>query len=111
MPFKGSRRYTRNTFHQVETGRIRLSFQKAEGADRIDVNVSREEFCTSVARAKEYIRDGRYSRSVLSQRLETFADHDPLDVYRVLRVLNPSPYMYCLKLGLRDSRQASPRCW
>ena len=74
-------------------------FKRLEGADRIDVNVSREEFCTSVARAKEYIRDGEIFQVVLSQRLEISADHDPLDVYRVLRVLNPSPYMYCLKFG------------
>ena len=48
--------------------------------------------------AKEQIRAGEAFQVVLSQRFETDCDADPLDVYRVLRATNPSPYMYLLRL-------------
>ncbi|OJY50043.1 MAG: anthranilate synthase component I [Pseudonocardia sp. 73-21] len=48
--------------------------------------------------AKEQIRAGEAFQVVVSQRFETACDADPLDVYRVLRATNPSPYMYLLRL-------------
>ena len=48
--------------------------------------------------AKEYIRSGRDFKAVLSQRFHLQTDVDPLHVYRMLRTLNPSPYMYYLKM-------------
>ncbi|MGH3612476.1 MAG: anthranilate synthase component I [Pseudonocardia sp.] len=48
--------------------------------------------------AKEQIRAGEAFQVVVSQRFETDCDADPLDVYRVLRATNPSPYMYLLRL-------------
>ena len=47
--------------------------------------------------AKEYIRAGDIFQVVLSQRFDFDLDADPVDVYRVLRQINPSPYMYLLK--------------
>ena len=52
-----------------------------------------------VARAKEYIVGGEAIQVVLSQRLEVSADLPPLQAYRALRLINPSPYMYLLELG------------
>ena len=49
--------------------------------------------------AKQYIRAGDILQVVLSQRFEIETDVDPLHVYRVLRTLNPSPYMYYVKNG------------
>ena len=49
--------------------------------------------------AKEQIRAGEAFQVVVSQRFETACDADPLDVYRVLRATNPSPYMYLLRLA------------
>jgi anthranilate synthase component 1 len=60
-------------------------------------NITREKFCDNVVRAKQYIKDGDIFQVVLSQRLCVETDHEPLDIYRVLRVINPSPYMYYLK--------------
>ena len=60
-------------------------------------NVTREEYCRNVEKGKAYIRNGDIFQVVLSQRLCVETDHSPFDVYRVLRVLNPSPYMYFLK--------------
>lgn len=61
-------------------------------------NISKEKFIDNVNRAKEYIRAGDIFQVVLSQRFEIETDVSPLQVYRVLRTVNPSPYMYCLKM-------------
>jgi anthranilate synthase component 1 len=58
----------------------------------------RQEFLASVQTAKERIRAGDIFQVVISQRFELPTTADPLDVYRVLRSLNPSPYMYLLQL-------------
>ncbi len=60
-------------------------------------NISRQEFEDSVERAKEYVRAGDIIQVVLSQRFSGDVSADPFDVYRVLRTLNPSPYMFFLR--------------
>jgi anthranilate synthase component 1 len=65
---------------------------------QIDSNLTKEQFMDGVERAKEYIRAGDIFQVVLSQRFHIETDVDPLHVYRVLRTMNPSPYMYYLKL-------------
>jgi len=62
-------------------------------------NLTRREFTAMVERAKAYIRAGDIIQVVLSQRLERDLTCQPLDVYRALRSLNPSPYMYFLRFG------------
>ena len=62
-------------------------------------NFTREGFCEAVARAKDYVEAGDVIQAVLSQRLTVRTDVDPFDVYRALRIVNPSPYMYYLRLG------------
>ncbi len=64
-----------------------------------DSTFPRERFCDVVRRAKEYIQAGDVIQVVLSQRLAVRTGADPFDVYRALRVVNPSPYMYYLRLG------------
>ena len=71
-------------------------------------NVSPAEFAQSVNKAKEYIRAGDIIQVVLSQRFEVDHTGDPLDVYRALRCVNPSPYMYCLEFGDRSVVGSSP---
>jgi anthranilate synthase component 1 len=58
----------------------------------------REDFLAAVERSREYIRDGDVFQVVISQRFDHEITADPIDVYRVLRTLNPSPYMYLLTL-------------
>ncbi|UFU08087.1 anthranilate synthase component I [Ruania halotolerans] len=60
---------------------------------------TREDYAAGVQAAKEAIRDGEVFQVVLSQRLDLDSPADPLDVYRVLRTINPSPYMYFLHLA------------
>ncbi|MCQ6558026.1 anthranilate synthase component I [Paenibacillus mendelii] len=61
-------------------------------------NVTKEQFLSNVDQAKEYIRAGDIFQVVLSQRFNIETEVDPLHVYRVLRTMNPSPYMYYLKM-------------
>jgi anthranilate synthase component 1 len=60
---------------------------------------SREEFKAAVEKARQYIIDGDAMQIVLSQRLSIPFKQKPIDLYRALRSLNPSPYMYYLNLG------------
>jgi len=71
-------------------------------------NMVPEAFKASVERAKEYIRAGDIIQVVLSQRFEIDNPGDPLDVYRALRSVNPSPYMYCLDFGKQSIVGSSP---
>jgi len=71
-------------------------------------NVSREEFEASVEKAKEYVRSGDIIQVVLSQRFSGNLSADPFDIYRVLRTLNPSPYMFFLRLDDTVIAGASP---
>lgn len=62
-------------------------------------NLTREEFQQAVKQAQEYINAGDAIQVVLSQRLALEARADPFDIYRALRSLNPSPYMFYLSYG------------
>jgi anthranilate synthase component 1 len=64
-----------------------------------DSTFARGGFCEAVRKAKAYIEAGDVIQVVLSQRLAVRTGADPFDVYRALRVVNPSPYMYYLRLG------------
>lgn len=71
-------------------------------------NISRTDFENSVEKAKEYVRSGDIIQVVLSQRFSGELTADPLDIYRVLRTLNPSPYMFFLRLDDTVIAGASP---
>ncbi|MFO8012899.1 MAG: anthranilate synthase component I [Phycisphaerae bacterium] len=60
-------------------------------------NVERGDFERAVEACKEYIRAGDIFQVVLSQRLRVGSGADPMDIYRALRVVNPSPFMFFLK--------------
>ena len=70
--------------------------------------VSSEEYQLAVEVAKEYIRAGDAFQVVLSQRFDLELGCDPFDVYRVLRQVNPSPYMFFLRQGGVTVVGASP---
>ncbi len=84
--------------------------------ERIDVraraaalsNLTAEQYESIVERALAHIRDGDIFQVVLSQRLRRPSTVDPLTLYRVLRALNPSPYMYLLSTGDSHIVGASP---
>ncbi|MBP2324089.1 anthranilate synthase component 1 [Kibdelosporangium banguiense] len=69
---------------------------------------TRAEFGQAVETAKEAIRAGEAFQIVVSQRFEMRTEADSLDVYRILRTTNPSPYMYLLRLDGFDIVGSSP---
>lgn len=69
---------------------------------------SQAEHFAAVEKAKEAIRAGEAFQVVVSQRFEIETDADALDIYRVLRATNPSPYMYLLRLDGFDIVGSSP---
>lgn len=69
---------------------------------------TRDGFIAAVEKSKEYIRAGDIFQVVLSQRLSVPFRARPVDVYRALRALNPSPYMYFLDVGGTQVVGSSP---
>ncbi len=65
---------------------------------RFRSNLTESGFEKAVDKAKEYIKAGDVIQVVLSQRLETETNTDPFEIYRALRFVNPSPYMFYLEL-------------
>lgn len=88
-----------------------LSYNKKKNELAVTSNISKEDFCRNVLKAKQYIRDGDIFQVVLSQRLCVETNENPFNIYRALRVINPSPYMYYLKFGGYRIIGSSPRCW
>jgi anthranilate synthase component 1 len=71
-------------------------------------NMSRADFEKMVMRTKEYIRAGDVVQAVVSQRWDVRIQTAPLEIYRALRVINPSPYMYYLRVGGVELVGSSP---
>ena len=61
-------------------------------------NFEKNDYLNAVSKAKEYIAAGDIFQVVLSQRFEVDLKTAPFDIYRALRIVNPSPYMYFLKM-------------
>ena len=74
-------------------------------------NFTREDFEKAVLKCKEYIGAGDIIQVVLSQRFSRPVTADPFDVYRALRSLNPSPYMFYLSYGDLKLIGSSPKFW
>src|SRR5204863_9451310 len=77
-------------------------------ADKFTSNVDRDGFCRAVEKAKEYISAGDIIQVVLSQRLSCRTRAHPFEIYRSLRTINPSPYMFYLRMGALHVVGSSP---
>jgi anthranilate synthase component 1 len=71
----------------------------ALGTLRVTSNFRKPAYLAAVRKAKQHIRAGDIFQVVLSQRFSARVKTDPFEIYRALRVVNPSPYMYFLRLG------------
>ncbi len=81
---------------------------RGDPTQSFESNVDRATFERNVEKCKEYIREGDIFQVVLAQRLKTTLHVPPFQVYRALRMVNPSPYMYYLNLGDISIVGASP---
>jgi anthranilate synthase component 1 len=84
------------------------SARPPQGPLRVRSNMTRPRYEAMVERSKEYIRAGDIFQVVLSQRMEVPVRVPAFDVYRALRVVNPSPYMYYLRAGDSTVLGSSP---
>jgi len=93
---------------------LRKPLPERPGADRcptsteLQSNFSRADFEAAVEHCKDYVRAGDVIQVVLSQRFSGDLDADPFDVYRALRTINPSPYMFYLQFNETRVIGASP---
>jgi anthranilate synthase component 1 len=71
---------------------------QGQGTRKFRSNLNKRGFEEAVVKAKEYIKAGDIIQVVLCQRLETETSTDPFEIYRALRFINPSPYMFYLEL-------------
>ncbi|HWS18916.1 MAG TPA: anthranilate synthase component I [Candidatus Elarobacter sp.] len=78
------------------------------GNVRVAVSVSKKHFIRTVEKVKEYIMAGDVFQAVPSLRLELEPDVEPLNIYRALRRVNPSPYMYFLRMEEMTVLGSSP---
>jgi anthranilate synthase component 1 len=97
---------------KLERGLRGQRLRRSDGATAKTIKVhnrtSHNDFVKSVRRAKEYIAAGDVFQVVLSQRLDFKPPAEPFQIYRALRTVNPSPYMFFLKLDEMHVLGASP---
>jgi len=91
----------------VHTQRMAALDTRARHA-KVSSNFSKAEFEASVEKARHYIINGEAIQIVLSQRLTRRTNADPFNIYRALRAINPSPYMFFLDLKDFQIIGASP---
>ncbi len=84
------------------------SAEVQQEAVELTPNFAREDFKSAVERCKDYVRAGDVFQVVLSQRFSGPLQADPFDIYRALRTINPSPYMFFLRFGQTQVIGASP---
>jgi anthranilate synthase component 1 len=85
-----------------------MAVAPSEKRTELRSNITRDEYEAAVEKAKEYIRAGDIIQVVPSQRFSGELSADPFDIYRVMRTLNPSPYMFFLRLDDTVIAGASP---
>ncbi|MDP9049603.1 MAG: anthranilate synthase component I [Acidobacteriota bacterium] len=77
--------------------------KRAEGKLKLEARTPKAAFLKAVRRTKEYIASGDVFQCVISQRFDCVPGVDAFDIYRALRIVNPSPYMYFLRFGLEQT--------
>lgn len=97
--------YGENRLNQIKLGR--RQFGKITLSD-ITSNMDEERFSQIVLKAKKYLYDGDIFQVVLSRKFNFTASGDYLRVYKELRTLNPSPYLYHMKFGKKTYIGSSP---
>ena len=86
----------------------RIDGRSADAGSNVESNMTRSQFEEMVQRTKKYIVDGDIIQAVVSQRLSRQTAAHPFQIYRALRAINPSPYMYYLELDGFHIVGASP---
>lgn len=94
---------------QLRQPRVALVCQEGEPVEpKVERQRTSQEFCRMVDDAKEQIRAGEAFQIVVSQRFDIATTADAFEIYRALRLTNPSPYLYLLRLPGFDVVGSSP---
>ena len=96
--YDAARREIQSVRRKLEGPLPRSARSSRGGKLRVQSNMTRSQYLAAVRKAKAYIRAGDIFQVVPSQRFSARTNADPFEIYRALRVVNPSPYMYFLKL-------------
>lgn len=86
----------------------KLKRKKISGKLKLEPQTRRKDFYKAIEVTKEYIAAGDVFQAVISQRFDMETGVDPFAVYRALRMVNPSPYMYFLRMGLKQPGTRGP---
>jgi len=97
--------YEENRVDEIKTSKPSFDNFKMS---KISTNLDKDKFSKLVEKAKKYIYDGDIFQVVLSRKFSFEASGDYLKVYEKLRSLNPSPYLYHLKMGKKITIGSSP---
>lgn len=97
-----------NNSYSLPTISMTSASKKTESEFQFESSFGEEGFKQSVERIKDYVLSGDTMQVVLSQRLSLDFDAEPLNLYRALRCLNPSPYMYFMDMGDHQVVGSSP---
>jgi len=98
--YQEAKRNIQEIIEQIQTQYLsRNGHQGVPKTGRIESNLKKSEFEKIVTKTKEYIKKGDIFQGVLSQRLKVQSTVPSFDIYRALRVINPSPYMFYLEMG------------
>ncbi len=100
------KKFEKKLYSKIEYNEINLNEDRSEISFKS--NFSKEEFKAIVKKAKDYIYNGDIFQVVLSQRLESWTDVKGFDIYRGLRIINPSPYMFYFNFGNFEIIGSSP---
>src|SRR5208337_5146709 len=92
----------------VRAQHVHWAASEKKKAIKVHVSTSHDQFLEGVRTAKEYIAAGDVFQVVLSQRLDFKPPAEPFQIYRALRTVNPSPYMFFLQLDDMHVVGASP---
>jgi anthranilate synthase component 1 len=82
--------------------------KRQDGKLKVTARTSKAAFLKGVEKTKEYIASGDVFQCVLSQRFDCVPGVDAFEIYRALRIVNPSPYMYFLRFGLEEQGKKKP---
>ena len=85
--------------------------KRASGKLQLKSRTPKPAFLRGVEKTKEYIAAGDIFQCVLSQRFDCTPGVDAFDIYRALRIVNPSPYMYFLRFGLDSGARGKTKNW
>lgn len=94
--------------HELITKGIKAGVEPLKLKGQFNPLFSQDEYCLMVNKAKEYIKEGDIFQIVLSNHLEAEASGSLFDTYRVLRTMNPSPYMFYFSSNNQEIAGASP---